>query len=98
MIGAEESFLKESLGQPYREYCARVPRLLPSLRPRIAASAVKPAWGTALLSEVYMWGVAISFAALGWMYNAVLILQGVLVSVGTSLVVRAFLPKPQKTL
>jgi hypothetical protein len=51
-----------------------------------------------VLGEIYMWGVAISFAALGWMYNAVLILQGVLVSVGTSLVVRAFLPKPQKTL
>jgi protein-S-isoprenylcysteine O-methyltransferase Ste14 len=98
LIGAEESFLKESLGEPYREYCAQVPRLMPSLRPRITASGVKPAWGMALLSEVYMWGVAISFAALGWMYNAVLILQGVLVSVGTSLVVRAFLPKPQKTL
>jgi protein-S-isoprenylcysteine O-methyltransferase Ste14 len=98
LIGAEERFLSERLGEAYSEYRLRVPRLLPSLRPQIESSGAKPAWGTAMASEVYMWGVAISFAALGWMYNAVLILQGVLVSVGTSLVVRAFLPKPEKTL
>jgi hypothetical protein len=51
-----------------------------------------------VLSEVYLWGVAISFGALGWMYNAVLILQGVLVSLGVSLVVRALLPRPEKAL
>jgi hypothetical protein len=42
-----------------------------------------------------MWGVFVSFAALGWRYNSLLIMQGVLVSLGLSLVVRAILPKPQ---
>jgi protein-S-isoprenylcysteine O-methyltransferase Ste14 len=98
LIGAEERFLSERLGEAYNEYRLRVPRLLPSLRPQIESSGARPAWGGAVLSEVYMWGVAISFAALGWMYNAVLILQGVLVSLGVSLVMRALLPKPQSTL
>lgn len=94
LIGAEEVFLAQKLGEPYRAYCARVPRIFPSLRPRIPASSAKPAWGLAVLGEIYMWGVAISFAALGWMYNSFLILQGVIVSLGLSLVVRAFVKKP----
>ncbi len=93
LIGAEEAFLTEKLGEPYRAYCAVVPRIIPSLRPRLASSAVKPVWGVAVLGEIYMWGVAFSFAALGWMYNSILILQGVMVSLGLSLVMRALLPK-----
>ncbi|RZU41716.1 methyltransferase family protein [Edaphobacter modestus] len=93
LIGAEEAFLTEKLGEPYRAYCAVVPRIIPSLRPRLASSAVKPVWGVAVLGEIYMWGVAFSFAALGWMYNSILILQGVMVSLGLSLVMRALLPR-----
>jgi protein-S-isoprenylcysteine O-methyltransferase Ste14 len=95
LILAEESFLDAKLGEPYRDYCAKVPRLVPSLFARVPASAVKPSWGPALLGELYMWGVAISFAALGWRYNSLLIIQGVVVSWGVSLVARAFIPKPQ---
>ena len=36
-----------------------------------------------------MWGVAASFAALGWQYNARLLTQCVLVSLGVAMVVRA---------
>ena len=95
LIFAEESFLTAKLGAPYLDYCARVPRLLPSLTARIPASPMSPSWPTAFLSEIYMWGVAISFAALGWRYNSVLIIKGVLISLGLSLIVRAFLrPAP----
>lgn len=95
LIGAEESFLAAKLGDAYRAYCSRVPRLLPALTPRVAASPARPAWGTAFLGELYMWGVFLSFAVLGWRYNALLITQGVLVSLGISIVARAFIPKPQ---
>ncbi|WP_433970145.1 hypothetical protein [Tunturiibacter gelidiferens] len=54
---------------------------------------MRPTWPTAFLSEIYMWGVAISFATLGWRYNSILIIKGVLISLGISLIVRAFLPK-----
>ncbi|QNI37007.1 methyltransferase family protein [Edaphobacter albus] len=93
LILAEEVFLTEKLGEPYRQYCSRVPRLLPALQPKIPGSGVQASWGMAFLSEIYMWGVFVSFAALGWRYNSMLILQGVIVSLGVSLVTRAFLPK-----
>jgi len=93
LIFAEESYLSAKLGEPYREYCAKVPRLLPALTPRVPDSGARPAWAMAFVGELYMWGVFVSFAALGWLYNSMLILQGVLVSLGASLVARAFIPK-----
>ncbi len=93
LIGAEEFFLTSKLGAPYVTYCAKVPRLLPAITPRIPSTATQPAWPTAFISEIYMWGVVFSFAALGWRYNSVLIIKGVLISLGVSLIVRAFIPK-----
>jgi protein-S-isoprenylcysteine O-methyltransferase Ste14 len=93
LINAEEFFLAAKLGEPYLAYCAKVPRLFPSLTARVPASTTKPTWPKAFLAEIYMWGVFVSFAALGWRYNSVLIIKGVLISLGISLIVRAFLPK-----
>jgi protein-S-isoprenylcysteine O-methyltransferase Ste14 len=93
LIAAEESFLASKLGEPYLAYCAKVPRLIPALTPRVPASALRPKWTIAFLGEIYMWGVFISFAILGWRYNSILLIKGVLVSLGISLIVRAFLPK-----
>jgi len=90
LILAEEPFLSARLGTPYAEYCATVPRIVPMLRTRVAPTGLKPRWPQAFLGEIYMWGVAISFAALGWRYNAGLLLQCVLVSLGVALMVRAF--------
>lgn len=97
LILGEEPFLTGKLGEAYRAYCARVPRLLPSLVPRVAASQARAAWGSALLGEIYMWGVAIAFIAVGYRYNAFLITQGVVISVGVSLVARALIPKNAST-
>ncbi|MBB5344803.1 methyltransferase family protein [Tunturibacter empetritectus] len=97
LIFAEESFLTAKLGAPYLDYCAKVPRLFPAFAARVPASPARPTWPTAFLSEIYMWGVAVSFAALGWRYNSVLIIKGVLISLGLSLIVRAFLkPAPRR--
>jgi protein-S-isoprenylcysteine O-methyltransferase Ste14 len=93
LIGAEESFLTQKLGEPYRAYCAKVPRILPSLTPRIPPSAQQPHWTNAFLGEIYMWGVVLTFAILGWRYNSQFLIKGVLISLGASLIVRAFLPK-----
>ena len=93
LIAAEESFLTAKLGEPYLAYCAKVPRLIPSLTPRVPASTMQPNWPTAFLGEIYLWGVVASFAILGWRYNSILLIKGVLVSLGVSLIARAFLPK-----
>lgn len=93
LIHVEESFLSFSLGDSYRAYCAKVPRLLPALTPRIPASDTPSRWPIAFLSEIYMWGVAITFLTVGWRYNTLLITQGVLISLGLLLIMRAALPR-----
>jgi protein-S-isoprenylcysteine O-methyltransferase Ste14 len=93
LIAAEESFLGAKLGEPYLAYCAKVPRLIPALTPRVPASTLQPKWSLAFLGEIYVWGVVVTFATLGWRYNSILLIKGVLISFGLSLIVRAFLPK-----
>jgi len=93
LIAAEEPFLTARLGEPYRAYCAKVPSLIPALSPRVTASSTAAKWPTAFLGEIYMWGVVASFAILGWRYNSILIIKGVVISLGLSLIVRAFIPK-----
>jgi protein-S-isoprenylcysteine O-methyltransferase Ste14 len=93
LIAAEEAFLTAKLGDPYRAYRARVPRLFPAFTPRVPASPTPAKWPAAFLAEIYIWGVVASFAILGWRYNAFLIIQGIIVSFGLSLVARAFIPK-----
>jgi protein-S-isoprenylcysteine O-methyltransferase Ste14 len=93
LINGEEPFLAAKLGEPYFAYSAKVPRIIPALTPRIPASALQPNWPSAFLGEIYMWGVFVSFAALGWRYNSFLIIKGVIISFGISLIARAFIPK-----
>ena len=93
LIAGEEAFLAAKLGEPYLAYQARVPRLLPALTPRVPASSAQPAWSSAFLGEVYMWGVVVTFAVAGWRYNAFVIIQGVIIALGVSFIARAFLPK-----
>ena len=95
LIQAEEAFLSGKLGEAYKAYCALVPRIWPALRRKVAASGLVPRWGQALVGEVYFWGVAVSFAAFGWRYNATLLIQCVVVAVGVSIVARAFISKPE---
>jgi len=93
LIAGEESFLTAKLGEPYLAYRAKVPSLFPAIVPRVPASALEPHWSTAFLGEIYMWGVVVTFAFFGWRYNSMLLIKGVLISLGVSLIVRAFLPK-----
>ena len=44
-----------------------------------------------------MIGVVITLAGFGWSFNVNTLIQGVLISLGVSLIVRAFLPKPATT-
>jgi protein-S-isoprenylcysteine O-methyltransferase Ste14 len=92
---AEEPFLAERFGAPYLEYMARVPRFIPSVTPRVPAAGARPHWLQAFGGELYFCGVFVTFAVLGWSFNATWLKQGVLISLGAWLVVRAFLPRPK---
>jgi len=93
LIFGEEPFLAAKLGASYEAYKAKVPRLLPAPTARVPASGRPAAWPQAFLGEIYFWGVAGSFAVVGWRYNAFLLIKCVVVSLGVSLVARAFVPK-----
>jgi protein-S-isoprenylcysteine O-methyltransferase Ste14 len=59
LILREEASLRESQGDAYARYLAAVPRLLPSLRPRLEASGARPRWGQAFLGESMFWMFAL---------------------------------------
>lgn len=56
LIGREEAELEKQQGESFREFCRRVPRLLPSLHPRVPAAGLNPQWGQAFRGEAFMWG------------------------------------------
>ena len=90
---AEEPFLTARFGQPYLDYKAAVPRFLPSPTPQIASAGAQPHWLQAMLGEIYFIAVFLVLAVFGWNFNAQPLRQGILISVGLWLVVRAFLPR-----
>ena len=90
---AEEPFLTAQFGQPYLDYIARVPRFIPALTPRVPAAGATPHWVQAVLGELYFTCAFLVLAILGWSFNAHPMQQGILISLGVWLVVRAFLPR-----
>jgi protein-S-isoprenylcysteine O-methyltransferase Ste14 len=103
LIGGEEPFLTATLGEPYLEYCKRVPRLLPALRAQVPASGGQPRWGIAMLGEIYFLGFAGFYAVVFAMYgetllteHLTLLYQGFLGALGVAIVAKAFLPAPAK--
>ena len=62
LIGLEESNLQKEQGESYFEYCRRVPRLWPSLQPRLPDSGLKPHWQQAFVGELFMWGFFVAVA------------------------------------
>jgi protein-S-isoprenylcysteine O-methyltransferase Ste14 len=90
---AEEPFLTAQFGQAYVDYKKAVPRFLPSPKPQIAAAGARPHWLQAILGEIYFLAVFLVLAAFGWSFNAQPLRQGLIISAGLALVMRAFLPR-----
>ena len=91
---AEEPFLQSRFGDSYREYRARVPRFRPAPTAKVPPAGAAPRWGQAMLGEIYMIGVFVTFAAFGWSFNATTLTRGVLISLGLWFIVKAMLPRP----
>lgn len=58
----EEAELTRDQGEPYRRYCAAVPRLVPSLRPRVSAAGNSAHWGQGFRAELMYWLMALAIA------------------------------------
>jgi len=94
LILGEEAFLGSRLGAPYQEYRQRVPRLFPSPRAGVPASAAHPHWFESAYSEIFAAGFAVCYAVLAWHYDPRLLMRCLLICFGLSLVARALLPQP----
>lgn len=87
----EEAFLSATLGQPYREYLAAVPRYMPRLRAGLPPAGNKPQWLTAIFTELFPIGVVFTLGVLAWRYDHELMLEGILWSFVASLVARGLM-------
>lgn len=94
---AEEPFLAQRFGESYLEYRKAVPRFLPSPTPQVPSAGKRPQWLQGIIGEIYVVGVAITFAVFGWQFNATTLTRGVLISLGAWFIVKALLPKPKET-
>ena len=75
-------------------YRQSVPGFIPRGSSKLPdASSIPRHWGRALLNEVFPVGATVSFLVLGWRYNALLVLQGVIVSLGVAFLCQAFVPR-----
>lgn len=55
LIGREEAELRQAQGESYAAYCRSVPSFIPALFPRLPAGGLKPHWGQAFVSELFIW-------------------------------------------
>jgi protein-S-isoprenylcysteine O-methyltransferase Ste14 len=63
LILREEAGIVANQGDRYRAYCVAVPRLLPSLRPKLPPAGGVPNWADGLLGEAFVWVMAASEVA-----------------------------------
>jgi protein-S-isoprenylcysteine O-methyltransferase Ste14 len=76
----EEAELEQQQGEGYREFRRRVPRLWPSMTPRLPAGQAKPQWGQAFRGEAFMWGFALAVGAFAVTLN--LLVSGIIWAAG----------------
>lgn len=88
----EEAFLAQQLGNSYVSYLHAVPRFVPRLRGAPAPTGAEPHWGQALLVEATPIGVLVAIIVYSRNYELALAWRIILIFLGVSLVVRAFIP------
>jgi protein-S-isoprenylcysteine O-methyltransferase Ste14 len=66
LIGREEAALMRDQGQAYKAFAAAVPRLWPSLRPRLPSSGLQARWFQSFSGEAWMWSFAVDGFLFVW--------------------------------
>lgn len=93
LIAREESLLSETQGEPYRRFLKAVPRLVPSLRPRLAAGGLAPRWGQAVIGETFMWFFALALACFAATLSLRMFLTMTVAGIAASLVAKVALQR-----
>lgn len=63
LIRREEEELEQQQGAQFVRFAHTVPRLLPSIFPRIPSAGLVPRWGQAFRAEAFMWGFFVTMTA-----------------------------------
>ncbi len=82
LIGREEAALTASQGDSYRAFLAAVPKLWPSLSPRLPSGGLTPRWPQAFLGELHLWILALDGSIFAWrkdryLYYRILVAAGI---------------------
>jgi protein-S-isoprenylcysteine O-methyltransferase Ste14 len=88
LIAREESLLSGTQGESYRQFLKAVPRLVPSLSPRVAPGGLAPRWGQAAMGETFMWLFAVALAGFAATLSQRLFLNTIAAGVAASLLVK----------
>jgi len=93
LIAREEWLLSETQGESYRHFLKTVPRLIPSLTPRVPAGGLSPRWGQAFFGETFMWFFAIAGACFAATLNQRLFLILIGAGVAASMIAKSVLQR-----
>jgi len=63
LMGREEAHIAAAQGESYREFCSRVPRIVPSILPKLPAGGRAPRWGQAFAGEIFSWSFFVGMFA-----------------------------------
>jgi hypothetical protein len=63
LVGSEELQLEREYGEGFLRYAERVPRLMPSFRPRFEDDGQSPRWREALWDQAFQWGFVATLMA-----------------------------------
>ena len=82
LIGREQAALVASQGDSYRAFLEAVPKLWPSLSPRLPSGGMTPRWRQAFLGELHLWILAADGFILPWrmdrlLYYRILAIAGI---------------------
>ena len=91
LIAREESLLSGTQGESYRRFLTAVPRLVPSLRPRVAPGGLAPRWRQAAIGETFMWLFAVALACFAATLSQRLFLTAIAAGVVASLLAKTAL-------
>ncbi len=91
LIRREETELLRARGDAFRRYCESVPRLLPSLVPRVPSSGDEPRWLQGLVGETMMWGFFLTLAGFAWTRSYRAYGYGMAVALASSAIVKVAL-------
>jgi protein-S-isoprenylcysteine O-methyltransferase Ste14 len=89
LIAREESLLSETQGESYQKFLKTVPRMMPSLSPRVAGAGMVPQWGQAVVGETFMWLFAVASICFAATFNQRLFLIVIGAGIAASLLAKA---------